>query len=220
MSGDGGKLTARGMSTAISRVTISGGIGIVALVLTLVLFEPALAPAIGWIVAALCYLGWIWFIVGRMTPEETAAHSLKEDPTRGGADATLLVASAASLIAVGVVLIRAGHATGAERVLQILLATSSVVFSWLVTHTVYMLRYATIYHQGSDGGVDFNQDTPPRYLDFAYLAFTIGMTFQVSDTSLTSSVMRGTALRHALLSYLYGTVIIALTINLVAGLGR
>jgi len=68
--------------------------------------------------------------------------------------------------------------------------------------------------------VDFNEDEPPCYTDFAYLAFTLGMTFQVSDTDLKTKVIRRTALQHALLSYLFGTVIIASMINLVAGLGR
>jgi uncharacterized membrane protein len=68
--------------------------------------------------------------------------------------------------------------------------------------------------------VDFNQDDPPRYADFAYLAFTIGMTFQVSDTDLKTTEIRATALRHALLSYLFGSVILAATINLIAGLAH
>ena len=68
--------------------------------------------------------------------------------------------------------------------------------------------------------IDFNSDGPPRYSDFAYLAFTIGMTFQVSDTNLTSGDIRRAALRHALLSYLFGVVIIAVMINLLAGLSN
>ena len=75
------------------------------------------------------------------------------------------------------------------------------------------------YYVGPDGGVNFNQDAPPRYLDFAYLAFTIGMTFQVSDTDLQTGSIRATALRRALLSYLFGAVILATTINLFSGLG-
>ncbi len=67
-------------------------------------------------------------------------------------------------------------------------------------------------------GVDFNQTAPPRYADFAYLAFTVGMTFQVSDTTLTTHALRSTALRHALLSYLFGSLILAATVNLVASL--
>jgi uncharacterized membrane protein len=84
-------------------------------------------------------------------------------------------------------------------------------------HTVFALKYAQLYHSGPGGGIDFNQDEPPRYSDFAYLAFTIGMTFQVSDTDLTSGAMRRLALRHSLLSYLFGAVILAMTINITAG---
>jgi uncharacterized membrane protein len=87
-----------------------------------------------------------------------------------------------------------------------------------MVHTVFMLRYAQLYYAGEQGGIDFNQADPPTYTDFAYLAFTIGMTFQVSDTPLRSKVIRRTALRHALLSYLFGTGILATTINLVASL--
>jgi uncharacterized membrane protein len=68
------------------------------------------------------------------------------------------------------------------------------------------------------GGVSFNQHDPPGYLDFAYLAFTIGMTFQVSDTDIRSSAIRATALRHALLSYLFGAVILATSVNFVVSL--
>jgi uncharacterized membrane protein len=94
----------------------------------------------------------------------------------------------------------------------------SVVISWLVVHTLFTLRYALVYYTGNERGVDFNQTAPPRYTDFAYLAFTVGMTFQVSDTTLTTHAIRSTALRHALLSYLFGSLILAATVNLVASL--
>jgi uncharacterized membrane protein len=125
-----------------------------------------------------------------------------------------------SLLAVGLVLMRAGNSSGAAKSLQAGLSLASVVLSWGVVHTVFTLRYARLYYTGSDGGVDFNQDDPPGYGDFAYLGFTIGMTFQVSDTELTATEVRVTALRHALLSYLFGAVILAATINLLAGLAR
>ncbi|SFQ96123.1 Protein of unknown function [Lentzea waywayandensis] len=80
------------------------------------------------------------------------------------------------------------------------------------------LRYARLYYYGADGGIDFNQPEPPDYGDFAYVAFSIGMTFQVSDTSLSGREMRRTALKHALLSYLFGTGVLATTINLVASI--
>ena len=80
------------------------------------------------------------------------------------------------------------------------------------------MRYTRIYYGGQEGGVDFNEKDRPNYLDFAYMAFTIGMTFQVSDTNISSKQMRRTALRHALISYLFGAVIVGLTINVVASL--
>jgi uncharacterized membrane protein len=83
---------------------------------------------------------------------------------------------------------------------------------------VFTLRYARTYYSEPTGGIDFNEEDPPTYLDFAYLALTIGMTFQVSDTNLTSKPIRRTALGHAMLSYLFGAVIVALVINVVASL--
>jgi uncharacterized membrane protein len=76
------------------------------------------------------------------------------------------------------------------------------------------------YYRDGGGGISFNTDGRPCYSDFAYVAFTIGMTFQVSDTDLQSNVLRRLALRHMLLSYLLGAVIIAVTINLIAGLAK
>ncbi|MGO4587128.1 DUF1345 domain-containing protein [Arthrobacter sp. 2RAF6] len=77
---------------------------------------------------------------------------------------------------------------------------------------------SSVYYEGVDGGIGFNQERPPCYVDFAYLAFTIGMTFQVSDTDLQTSHIRGIALRQSLLSYLFGVLVLATTINLVSGL--
>lgn len=95
----------------------------------------------------------------------------------------------------------------------------SIAISWFTVHTIFTLRYALLYYEGAEGGVSFNQDEAPCYRDFAYLALTVGMTFQVSDTDLQATAIRATALRHALLSYLFGTVILASAINLIASLG-
>jgi uncharacterized membrane protein len=130
----------------------------------------------------------------------------------------LLTASVASLLAVLLVLVSAAHTTGTSQELRVTLGLASIVASWSVVHSVYALRYAAIYYTGPDGGVDFHDDTPPDYADFAYLALTIGMTFQVSDTDLQHKQMRRNALRHALLSYVFGTGVVATTVNLVASL--
>ena len=85
---------------------------------------------------------------------------------------------------------------------------------------MFTLKYARLYYSGTPGGIDFNDSGAPDYADFAYLAFTIGMTFQVSDTNISSKQIRRTALRHAWLSFPLGAVIIATAINLVSGLAK
>ena len=109
---------------------------------------------------------------------------------------------------------------GGQSAVDAVLSVGSVALAWVSVHTVYLTRYAGLYYAGAPGGIDFNEDEPPQYSDFAYLAFTIGMTFQVSDTDLTNKEIRAAALRHALLSFLFVAVILAATINLVAGLAN
>jgi uncharacterized membrane protein len=156
-----------------------------------------------------------------MDAAATKAHATREDPGRAQTDLIVLIAAVASLAAVGVVLIRASSAKGSAQDLLVALGVLSVALSWFAVHTLFSLRYARLYYAGRAGGINFNQkELPPRYLDFAYLAFTIGMTFQVSDTDLETPTIRATALRHALISYLFGAVILGATINLIAGLAN
>jgi uncharacterized membrane protein len=154
-----------------------------------------------------------------MDARETKDLAGRSDPTRASTDALILLAAVASLAAVGVVLVSAHSTHGVGKPVLAGLAIVSVGMSWLMLHTLFTLQYAVLYYRDQpEGGMEFNQQQPPQYSDFAYVAFTIGMAFQVSDTSLRSTTIRRAALRHALLSYLFGAVILATTINLVAGL--
>jgi uncharacterized membrane protein len=172
----------------------------------------------GWAAACLVYVTWVWVAVWRLDAPATKEHATLEDPGRRTADLILLAASAASVFAVVYILVDAKHLSGGRQLGVALLAVVSVALSWTLVHTLYALRYARMYYR-RDGGIDFNQKEEPRYSDFAYLSFTLGMTFQVSDTNIRSSYIRRAVLRHTLLSYLFGTVIVAATVNLVAGLG-
>lgn len=98
------------------------------------------------------------------------------------------------------------------------LGLASVALAWSSIHTVYALRYARLYYSPPEGGIDFHGDAPD-YLDFAYLALTIGMTFQVSDTDLTGKRVRRAVFHHALTSYVFGAVILAITVNWLPLLG-
>jgi uncharacterized membrane protein len=178
------------------------------------------APLIGWDILALVFCGWVWSTVWRLDAEATASHAKRENPRRDLADLVLLGAAIASLIAVGVELFGAGSASGDLKYVEAGLALVSVFVSWTLVHTVFALKYARLYYSGLAGGIDFNEPDDPQYSDFAYLSFTIGMTFQVSDTDIKSKQIRRTALRHAWLSFPLGAVIIATSINLVAGLAK
>jgi uncharacterized membrane protein len=179
-----------------------------------------LIPLAGWDASAATLLGWTWRSLWPMDAKRTASHATRESPSRGYADLILLSGSLISLVAVGLVLVRASHEAGLAKGLLVGMSVASIVLAWAVVHTVYTLRYAKLFYQGKPEGVDFNDDTSPDYADFLYLALTIGMTFQVSDTNLTAKAFRRMALRHAVLSYMYGALIIATTINLIAGLGK
>jgi uncharacterized membrane protein len=179
----------------------------------------AYAPSLGWAAASLTYLVWVWSIIGRLSPADTAAHAAREDSGRAASDALVLAATLASFGGVVLVLLDAGSAEGIAKAGIISIALGSITLSWFLVQTLFTLRYAFLFYRDRDG-VDFNQNTSPHYRDFAYLAFTLGMTFQVSDTNLSTDAVRSTALRHALLSYLLGTIVLATTINLIAGLVR
>jgi uncharacterized membrane protein len=177
------------------------------------------APAAGWAIAALVYVVWVWVVIGRLDPHETKSHATTEDPSRGTTDLLILVANVASLAAVAAAVVDSHSGGGGTQLGGAGLALASVALSWMLVQTLFTLRYAEHFYGGQkDGGVSFNQDEPPRYTDFAYLATSIGMTYQVSDTNLENPLIRREALKHSLLSYMFGTVILAATINLVLGL--
>ncbi|MFB9534374.1 DUF1345 domain-containing protein [Nonomuraea roseola] len=207
----------RGVSAQVE-VLVSALCGVAVAVPLVWVSSPALGVLVGWDTACVVYMTWIWTGILRRDAAETARRATTTDPDRAVTDIVLLTAAVASLVAVGIVIVRATHSQGAAELVGIALGLASVVLSWAVVHTVFTLRYAHLYYAGPDGGIDFNGSGPPSYSDFAYLAFTIGMTFQVSDTALRSTLIRRAALRHALLSYLFGTGILATTINLVASL--
>jgi len=204
--------------TAATRVAVGTVVGAAsgAVVSLWTIWQAAIL--IGWDVSVATLLGWIWIALWGLSAEKTRTHANREDPSIHLSEVLWLTAGVAVLAAVGLLLIRAGSATGGNKAYLISLGVVSVALSWLLVHTVFTLRYARAYYGKPVGGIDFNEDDPPTYLDFAYLALTIGMTFQVSDTNLTNKAIRRIALGHALLSYLFGAVIVALVINVVSSL--
>jgi uncharacterized membrane protein len=203
---------------AVVRLGAGLVVGVAAGIATGLEYRWSYAPIAFWGAAAITVEVWVWLAVRRMNAAETKAHASLNDPSRTLSDVLLLGATVASLAAVLYVIVEAGNSDGATRVLLGALALLSLAISWVVVQTTYMLRYARIYYGGTAGGIDFNSAEPPSYADFAYLAFTMGMAYQVSDTNLQTRDFRSAVLRHGLISYLFGSVILASTINLVVTL--
>jgi uncharacterized membrane protein len=210
---------------ASTRLAVSAAVGVGGACATGLIGEWLYAPSIGWDMAAAVFLGWTGSAIIGMDATATEAHATVEDPTSRATQVIVLAASLASLVGVGMLIARAGDLNGGGQVVVASLGVASIALSWFVVHTLFTLRYALIYYDpdqggtaGEIGGIDFGPSAPPSYSDFAYLAFTIGMTFQVSDTQVGTPELRSTVLRHALLSYLFGALILAATVNLLVSL--
>jgi uncharacterized membrane protein len=205
--------------TAAQRLMVVTAAGVVVGAVAAFLAPWQLAALGAWDVVAGAYVAWVWRTVGRWNPEETRTHATREDTSRVATSLLLLSASVASLVGTGFDLLKADQAHSAGRLMLTAIALLTVALSWAVVHTVFALRYAHEYYSQPVGGIDFKTHGElPDYQDFGYVAFTVGMTFQVSDTDIQARRTRRTVLRHALLAYLFGAVILAVVVNVIASL--
>lgn len=206
---------------AMRRTLTAFAAGLIVAVVLLPFVTWGLALVAGWDAAALTVLLAIWPVIIRADSSLAPRLAAREDETEGSARALLVGASVASLLGAGYATHLAESASGAPRVPLIGVAVLTVMLSWTVINTVYTLRYADQHFRSKPGGIEFGTDDDrqhPGYRDFAYVAFTIGMCYQVSDTTLRNPLVRRTALAHAILSYVFGVVIIAGSVNLISGL--
>jgi uncharacterized membrane protein len=209
-----------GSASALRRLAVATAVGAATAALASTLGPWQLGLLTGWTVTALTFLGTITPILLRADGHRARHLAVREDLNREVARLLLLVASSVSLVAVGFALHQAQDETGLAAALLIVLAIATVIVSWTVVNVLFTLRYAHLYYRGRAGRIDFStpEDELPDYRDFAYLAFTIGMTYQVSDTTLRARGIRRTVLVHAVISYVFGVVIVAGGVNTVAGL--
>jgi len=203
------------------RALVCVAVGAVAGTIAAVAVAPRLGPLVAWCTAGLIALVWVWRICWPQDPAGTERLAREESSTRLTDDA-IIGACLASIVAVVVALIQSSNQTGdAISVALVILGVLGTMVAWALVNTVYAVKYARMYFlDHREGGFDFKQETQPAYSDFAYFAFTIGMSFAVSEIEPTSSDTRRKALPHALLSYVFGTVLIAVAINLVTNLGQ
>jgi len=157
-----------------------------------------------------------WLALWPLDADDTRAHAARED-FRPSADELVVVAiSVGALFAIGMLLVLARSRTSE---VGAAIALFGVFMAWGSLHLMYAARYAHLYYVVGEGsGIDFNAPAPPAYRDFFYFSYNLGMTYQVSDTAVSSPAIRAVVLRHTLLSYVFGAVVLASTINLVAGI--
>lgn len=168
-----------------------------------------------WDVAGFVLVGVAGLIITRSDARETRRRAAAYDPGRRVVWIIVLVASTLSLLAATIVVRQGREGT---RPLHVALCVATVVISWLVTHSAFTLRYAHLYYRDADrGGIELPGGEVPDDLDFAYFAFTIAMCYQVSDATISGRPIRRVVLGHALLAFLYNTVIFALALNLIVG---
>jgi uncharacterized membrane protein len=181
---------------------------------------PRLGPLVAWCTAGVLALVWVWRICWPQDAAGTERLAREESSTRITDDA-IIAACLVSIVAVIVAVVQANsRSNDAISVALVILSVLGTIVAWALVNTVYAFKYARLYFvDHHEGGFDFRQTTPPTYSDFAYLSFTIAMSYGVSETEPTNSHTRRKALLHALLSYFFGTVLIAVAINLVTGLG-
>lgn len=205
--------------SSIERLLLVVPVGVIAGLATALVAPWQLAVIAGWDATAATFVVWVWAGIARFTDEETRRLATREDSSRVVASVLLLSASVASLAGTGFDLVKADQAHGVGRVVLTTAGVVTVGLSWTLVHTVFTLRYAHEFYTEPVGGIDFKtRDELPDYRDFAYVAFTVGMTFQVSDTDIQARRIRHTVLRQALLAYLFGAVILAVVVNVIATL--
>ncbi|WP_041832064.1 DUF1345 domain-containing protein [Actinoplanes sp. N902-109] len=199
---------------SVPRAALSLDAGVLAGALTALLGAPGLALLAAWIVASGSVLTWVWRISWPCDADATKALA-EAEPKARDTDAAILFSAVVGLAVVVAALVHAPARFGRT---SVILGLVAVALCWALVNTVFAFKYARLYYLDTDGGIDFNQSAPPAYSDFAYLAFTVGMSFAISDTNLASTRIRKVALAHALLSYTFGTGVLAVAINLVTSL--
>lgn len=208
------------------RLALSIGLGVS---ITLML-SPSLQAEIpllaGWDIGILSYLGLISLSLLSATPEQTLSLARVREPNSAAILAIMVIIACSSVFIIGFMLIDIKTTPQPQLLIQIWLSLIAILCSWLLTHTMFALHYARIFYNEADeldlekyvGGLEFPTDEPPNYFDFLYFAFTISMTSQTSDISITSRTLRRLVLAQEFVSFFFYSIIIAIIVNTVASL--
>lgn len=205
--------------TAISRSIIALGMGGISWLLTADRFLWQTRILLTWLAYTFTALCMVWFTIARFDAQLTAR---QEDESR---PVIFLFTVAGSFISLFAIIALLGSLQGlppAETTLHAILSTVTVFSSWTLIHSMFTLHYARLYYEpdepGLKGGLAFPGRETPDYFDFAYYAFVVGMTCQVSDVAVTCRSLRRLTMLHGVLSFAFNAFIIAFNINTLSSL--
>jgi uncharacterized membrane protein len=181
---------------------------------------------ISWNSGVVCFLALAWSMMFGATPQKMRRSAKAQDESGLGILTLVVAAACISLFAIGVMLKNTKDLSVAILTLHVTMAGITVICSWLLIHTMFALHYAHYYYRDDSQAppddntksLDFPNENQPDYWDFLYFSFVIGMTCQVADVSITSRATRQLALVHGVLTFFFNTVILAISINIIAGL--
>ena len=180
----------------------------------------------GWIAFSATFLFLNWVIVFKRKVSGIREKAREDDGSAFFVFLVILISSFASMVAVAVLITTQDDGIRSQK-FYVPITVLAMILAWTTLHTQYLFHYAHEYYDKDKNGkknqaegLSFPDDESPNYLDFAYYSFCIGCTFQVSDVETTSKKLRKLTMVHSLISFFMNTFVVALTINLVAGLSK
>jgi uncharacterized membrane protein len=208
----------------VHRVSISVGLAIITYLLVRKQeFDTTILSTILWDIFALTYIIISWIVFFTSNTEHIKKKATADDGGKLFVFFIVVFASFVSMITVATLVI-SKDSLGMENNIYLPIIIGGILLSWTLVHTTFCFHYAHLYYDSPNGtnnnaeGLNFPNEKYPDYIDFAYFSFVIGMTFQVSDIEISSRKIRRLALLHSILSFVLNTFVVALTINLIAGL--
>ncbi len=209
-------------TTGHQRLVYGVAVGVAVWVLPLPLSAPT-QGLLGWVFGALTYLFLAWWLAVEFDAERTRARAQAQDQPGLTLFVLLLLTVFASMAAIAFMLQHVKDLSAPQRVGHLVLSMVALAASWLLMQTIFAFRYAHVYYQAElrshqrGAGLEFPGKLPPDYFDFLYYAHVVGMTSQVSDVVVTSRQMRRLTLLHSVTAFAFNMLVLALSINLMAG---
>jgi uncharacterized membrane protein len=206
------------------RLYISLGVSAILFILSLKNVVPSGHWMLTWLGFCITHLLFSWLTIATCAPEQIRRTARKQDTGRAVISVFMLIAACASLVALAILISPIKNLGDGRQTVHVVLAIASVFCAWMLIHTNFVFRYAHLYYserkgdQDTTGGLDFPGDEEPDYLDFTYFTYVIGTTFQVADVAISSKKIRRVVCLHGVMSFVFNTVILALSINLISGI--